>query len=59
MYNVKWIKTKIKVYNDRVYTSFHNNKIPKSEEYLTCLSLILLNPIFVNSDKKYYPQIFL
>ena len=59
MYNVKWIKTKIKVYNDRVYTNLHNNKIPKSEEYFTCLSLVLLNPIFVNSDKKYYPQIFL
>ena len=30
----------------------------KGERY-TCLSVILLDSIFVNSDNKYYPQIFL
>ena len=58
MYNDKYIKTKIKIYND-VYTNFQYNKIPKDNEYCICLSAILLDSIFVNSDKEYYPQIFL
>ena len=36
-----------------------SNKIPKHNEYFKCLSVILLDYIFVNSGKKYYPQIFL
>ena len=59
MYNDKYIKTWIKIYNDRVYTNFQHNEIPKDNEYSTCLYLILLDSIFVNSNKKYYPQILL
>ena len=53
------IKTKIKIYNDRVYTHFQHNKRPKHNEYCACLSLILLDSNFVNSDKEYHPQILL
>ena len=59
MYNDRYIKTKIKIYNDRVYTNFQHNKIPKENESCTCLSAILLDSNFVNSDKEYYPQILL
>ena len=59
MYNDKYIKTKIKIYNDKVYTNFQHNKIPKDNEYCARLSVILLDSIFVNSNKEYYPQIFL
>ena len=59
MYNNKYIKTKIKILNDTVYTNFQHNKIPKDNEYCACLSVILLDSIFVNSNKEYYPQIFL
>ena len=59
VYNDKYIKTKVKVYNDRVNTNFQYNRISKDKEYCTCLSVILLHSIFVNSDKEYYPQIFL
>ena len=52
------IKTKRKNYNVRVYTSFKHNRIPKDNEYCACLSVILLDSIFVNLNKKYYPQIF-
>ena len=58
-YNDKYIKTKIKIFNNRVYTNFQNNKIPKDNKNCVCLSVILLDSIFVNSDKEYYPQIFL
>ena len=59
MYNNKYIKTKIKIFNDTVYTNFQHNKIPKDNEYCACLSAIFLDSIFVNSNKEYYPQIFL
>ena len=32
VYNDKDIKTTIKIYNDKVYTDFQNNKIPKDNE---------------------------
>ena len=35
------------------------NKIPKDNEYCTCLPVILLDSIFFNSDIEYYPQTFL
>ena len=34
-------------------------KYQKDNEYCTRLSVILLDSIFVNLEKKYYPQIFL
>ena len=59
MYHAKYIKTKIKIYNDRVYTNFQHDKIPKDNECCACLSVILLDSALVNSNKEYYPQIFL
>ena len=59
VYNDKYIKTKIKIYNDKVYTNFQHSKMPKDNEYCACLSVILLDSIFINSNKEYYPQIFL
>ena len=46
MYNDKYIKTKKKIYNDRVYTNFQHNKIPKGNEYCACLSVMLLDSFF-------------
>ena len=34
VYNDQYIKTKIKIYNNRVDTNFQHNKIPKDNEYL-------------------------
>ena len=51
VYNDKYIKTKIKIYNDRVYTNFQHDKIPKYNEYCACLSVILLDSVLVNSNK--------
>ena len=58
-YNDKYIKNKIKIYNERVYTNFQHNKIPKDNEYCACSSVILLDSIFADSDKEYYLQILL
>ena len=51
VYNDQYIKTRIKIYIDKVYTNFQHNKISKDNEYCTCLSKILLDSIFLNSDK--------
>ena len=59
MYNDKYIKTQIKFCNNRVYTNFQHNKILKDNEYCACLSVILLDYIFVNLNKECYPQMFL
>ena len=48
---LKWRFTMVK------YIQFFN--IPEDNEYCACLSVILLDSIFVNSNKEYYPQIFL
>ena len=34
VYNDKYIKTKMKIYNDRVYTNFQHNKILNDNEYI-------------------------
>ena len=52
------INTLIKIYNNRVYTNFQNNIIPKNNESFICLSVILLDSNFVNSDKQYYLETF-
>ena len=55
MYTYKYIKTEIKIYNDRIYTNFQHNKIPKDNEYCACLAVIVLDSIFVNLNKEYHP----
>ena len=32
VYNDKYIKTKINIYNDKVYTNFQHSRIPKDNE---------------------------
>ena len=43
VYNNKYIKTEIKIYNHKVCTNFLDNKIPKDNGYCACLSVILLD----------------
>ena len=53
--NDKYIKAKIKMYEDRVNTNFQGKKVPKENASYKCLSLIML--VFVITvNKKYYSQ---
>ena len=54
----KYIKTKIKVYGDRVNTNFQGKKVPKENASYKCLSLIMLDSV-IRANKKYYPQTLL
>ena len=51
----KYVKTKIKVYGDRVNTNFQGKKVPKQNASYKCLSLIMLDSV-IRVNKKYYPQ---
>ena len=51
--NEKNLKAKIKSYNRKINTTFHNNNIPKEGFQFVCLSVILTNCVFKTS-KNYY-----
>ena len=54
----KHIKTKIKLYEDRVNTNFQGKKVPKENASYKCLSLIMLDSV-ISVNKKYYAQTLL
>ena len=56
--NNKNIKTKIKLYGDKINTNFQDKKIPKENASYKCLSLIVLESV-IRASKKYYPQTLL
>ena len=56
--NDKYIKTKIKMYEDRVNTNFQGKKVPKEDASYKCLPLIVLDSV-IRVSKKYYPQTLL
>ena len=58
VYHEKYINAKIKSYNEKINTNFHNNRIPKEGSEFICLSVVLINSI-LRAGKKYYPQVFL
>ena len=62
VYGDKYIKTKIKSYNNDIRTNFHgeNNskKVPKESCTYKCLSLISLDPV-IKMGKKHYRQTLL
>ena len=49
--NDKYIKTKIKMYEDRVNTNFQGKKVPKENASCKCLLLIMLDSV-VRVNKK-------
>ena len=56
--NDKYIKTKIKMYKDRVNKNLQGKKVPKENASYKCLSLIMLDSV-IRVNKKYYLQTLL
>ena len=54
----KYIKTKIKMYGDRVNTNLQGQKVPKENASCKCISLIMLDSV-IRVNKKHYPQTLL
>ena len=57
VYNEKYLKAKIKSYNGKINTNFHDNRIQREGSQFICLSVILINSVF-RTGKNYYPQVF-
>ena len=58
VYSEKYLKAKVKSYNEKININFHINKIPKEGSKYISLSVILINSVFT-TGKNYYPQAFL
>ena len=62
VYGDKYIKTKIKSYNNDIRTNFHgegnSRKVPKESCTYKCFSLISLDSV-IQMGKRYYPQTLL
>ena len=56
--NDKYIRTKIKMYEDRVNTNFQGKEVPNEDASYKCLSLIVLESV-IRVSKQYYPQALL
>ena len=56
--NGKYIKSKIKLYGDKINTNFQGKIIPKENASYRCLSLITLDSVII-ANKKYYIQTLL
>ena len=56
VYNEKYLK--IKSYQGKINTNFHNDKITKEGSQCICLLVILIDSVY-RTGKNYYPQVFL
>ena len=54
----KYIKTKIKLYGDKLNINFQGEKVPKENASYKCFSMIMLDSV-IGVNKKYYPQTLL
>ena len=54
----KYIKTKIIMYGDIMFTNFQGKKMPKEKAPCKCLSIIMLDSV-IKAKKKYYLQTLL
>ena len=56
IYDDKYIKTKVKTFNNTINILFSGDKIPKERIHYVCISAICIDSVF-RTDKKYYPQV--
>ena len=58
IYENKYLKTKVREYDDAVKTNFLPNAIPKENMHYTCMVCITIDSV-MRMDKKNYPQVYL
>ena len=58
VYDKKYWRAKVKSYNEKINTYFHNNKMPKEGSKFICLLVTLISYVF-KTGKNHYPQVFL
>ena len=58
VYNEKYLKAKVKSYNEKRNKNFFGNKMSKEGSQLICLSVILIDSAF-RTGENYHPKVFL
>ena len=58
IYDDKYIKTKVKTFNNAINTLFSGDEIPKERVHFLCISAICIDSV-LRKDKKNYPQVYL
>ena len=58
IYDDKYIKTKVKTFNNITNTLFSGDEIPKERSHYICIAAICINSV-LRVDKKNYPQVYL
>ena len=58
VYDNKYIKAKVKEFNNVVNTNFWGNKVPKEGVYYTCIACKSIDSV-MKMERKNYPQVYL
>ena len=58
IYDDKYIKTKVKTFNNILNTLVSGDEIPKEIIHYVCISAICIDSV-LKADKKNYPQVYL
>ena len=58
IYDDKYLKTKVKTFNNTINTLFSGDEIPKERIHYVCISAICIDSV-LRRDKKSYPQVYL
>ena len=58
IFDDKYLKTKVKTFNNTINTLFSGDKIPKERIHYLCISAICIDSV-LRKDKKNYPQVYL
>ena len=57
IFDDKYLKTKVKTFNNTINTLFSGDKIPKERIHYLCISAICIDSV-LRKDKKNYPQVY-
>ena len=58
IYDDRYIKPKVKTFNNSINTLFSGDEIPKERIHYVCISVICIYSV-LRRDKKNYPQVYL
>ena len=58
IYDDKYLKTKVKTFNNTINTKFSGDEIPKERIHYVCISAICIDSV-LRRDKKSYLQVYL
>ena len=58
IYEKKYLKAKIRKFDDDIKTNFLGNGLPKENMYYTCIACITIDSV-IRMNKKNYPQVHL